>query len=179
MFKRNDGQEPASGLGSAISDKSVSVSSSRRLKYSASQVPGPHRPCPEFRSAASAALSPFADRDHSGSLTGRSTASVFLARAPVAADPASEKPAYEYASEYRQSSPAAVLRPTVLRMAAEYSTRQPVQRSQVMRTEFPVASALATGSPRDVLLSMSRRLRQTAQSRLRLSLRKRFAAPGV
>lgn len=167
MFKRCDGQGPASGPVLAISKEFVS------------RVPGPHRQVTDFSSASRAALSPFAAQGQFGALTGRSAASIFLARAPAGADETSEKPAYEYASEYRQSSPAAVLRPTVLRMAGEYASRQPVKRSQVLRTKYPVASALATGSPRDVLSSVSRGLRQTAQSRLRLSLRKRFATPGV
>lgn len=173
MLKRNDGRV------SPASEASAEFGSVSSLRHPALSVPGPHRQSRVVRSAAPAALSPFAVQDRSGSLTGRSAASVFLARAPAAADPASEKPAYEYASEYRQSSPAAVLRPWVLRRAEAFQPRQPVKRSEVLRTQYPVASALATGGPRQVLSSACPGLRQAAKDRLRLSLRKRFAAPGV
>jgi hypothetical protein len=172
-LKRNDERVSP---GSKASAEFGSVSSSR---HPALFLPGPHRQSQGFRSATPAALSPLADVSKSGFLTGTTTASDFLARAPAAADRSSDKPAYEYAFESRQSSPAEVLRPWVLSRADEVSARQSVKRSPALRSEYPVASALATGSPRDVLSSMSREARQTTQDRVRLSLRERFAAPGV
>jgi len=120
---------------------------------------------------------PFAAAAKSGSLAGPTAASVFLARAPAVVDETSAKPACEYVYEYRQSSPADVLRPMVLRMAEEYASRPPVMHPRVMRTKSPVASALAPGSPREVLSNLALACRQTASKRLCRVLRSRFATP--
>lgn len=172
MSKRSEGPTPSQGARPETSKQFASSMRSRRPEYPASSMPGPHR-LVQFSKSSSVALSPFAVADKSGSLTGRASASVFLARAPAAADARSAKPEFEY----RQSSPAEVLRPTVLRMAAQHVPRQSVKRSRVMRSQYPVAFELAPGSPRDMLSSLSRERRQAAHKRMRCVLRKRFASP--
>ena len=177
MSKRTNGPAPQAGPAPMAPDEYASRASSRVPEYPVVRPPGPRRRLCRSGKAAPAALYPFAAAAKSGSLAGPTAASVFLARAPEAADAKSAKPAYEYASEYRQSSPAEVLCPKVLRMAEEYASRPPVMRPRVMRTQSPVASALAPGGPREVLSNLPLECRQTASKRLCRVLRSRFATP--
>ena len=177
MSKRSIGSALLAGPAPMAPDEYAFCVSSRVPEYPASLPLGPHPRCAKSSKALPAALSSFAAAGKSGSLAGPTAASVFLARAPAVVDLKSAKPACEYASEYRQSSPADVLRPKVLRMAEAYDSRPRVMRSRVMRTKSPVASALAPGSPREVLANFALGCRQAASKRLCRVLRSRFAAP--
>ena len=172
MSKRTNGSAPQAGPASMTPDEYVSSVSSRVPEYPVVQSPDPRWRLRKSGKVAPAALYPFAAAAKSGSLAGPTAASVFLARAPAVVDETSAKPACEYAYEYRQSSPADVLRPKVLRMAEEYAFRP-----RVMRTKSPFASALAPGCPREVLSNLALACRQTASKRLCRVLRSRFATP--
>jgi hypothetical protein len=177
VSKRTNGPAPQAGPAPMAPDEYASRVSSRVPEYPVVQPPGPRWRLRQSGKAAPAALYPFAAAAKSGSLAGPTAASVFLARAPAVVDETSAKPACEYVYEYRQSSPADVLRPMVLRMAEEYASRPPVMHPRVMRTKSPVASALAPGSPREVLSNLALACRQTASKRLCRVLRSRFATP--
>lgn len=175
MLKRPIGSAPVAGSALMTPTKYACASSvsPRFPEYLVSVPPGPHRRSSKSSTASPAALSSFAAASKSGCFAGAMAATVFLARAPVEADMTSVKPAYEY----RQSSPADVLRSTVLRLAEEYASRPQVMRPQVMRPKHLVASALATGSPREVLSNLAIECRQAVGKRTCRILRKRFVAP--
>jgi hypothetical protein len=177
VSKRSIGPVLQAGPSPVAPDEYASCVSLRVPEYPASLPLGPDQRCAQSSTPLPVALSSFAADGKSGSLAGTTVASVFLARAPAVVDVKSAKPACEYASEYRQSSPADMLRPKVLRMAEASASRHLVMRSPVMRTKSPVASASAPGSPRDVLANFAVGCRQAASKRLCRVLRSRFAAP--